>query len=70
MLFWRGTTTEAEKNNVDTVEIELTNRWRKKEAARETDAGVSMRQFYRQVSNAMMVVLRFSQSHYIGQGVA
>ena len=39
----RGATTEAEKNNVDTVAIELTNRWRKKEASREYEAGLSMR---------------------------
>ena len=59
----RGATTEAENNNVDTVAIELTNRWRRKEAARGSEAGLSMRQVYTQVSRAVVAALRFSQSH-------
>ena len=59
----RGATTEAENNNVDAVAIELTNRWRKKEAARGAEAGLSMRQVYTQVSRAVVATLRFSQSH-------
>ena len=30
----RGATTETENNNVDTADIELINRWRKREASR------------------------------------
>ena len=59
MSLRRGATTEAENNNVDTVAIELTNRWRKKEAARGSEASLSMRQVYTQVSRAVLVVLCF-----------
>ena len=59
----RGATTEAENNNVDTVTIELVNRWRKKEAAKGAEAGLTMRQVYTQVSRAVKAALRFSQSH-------
>ena len=59
----RGATTEAENNNVDTVAIELINRWRQKENARGAEAGLSMRQVYTQVSRAVVATLRFSQSH-------
>ena len=54
---------EAENINVDTVVIELTNGSRKKEAARGSEAGVSMRQVYTQVSRVVVAVLRFSQGH-------
>ena len=33
----RGTTTEAEDNNMDTADIELINQWRKKEEERGTE---------------------------------
>ena len=59
----RGATTEAENNNVDVAAIELINRWRKKEAARGAEAGLTMRQVYTQVSRAVKAALRFSQSH-------
>ena len=59
----RRATTEAENNNVDTVGIELTNRWRKKEATRGSEAGLSMREVYTQVSRAVVATLWFSQSH-------
>ena len=59
----RGATTEAENNNVDPVTIELVNRWRKKEAAKGAEAGLTMRQVYTQVSRAVKAALRFSQSH-------
>ena len=56
----RGATTEAENNNVDTVAIELILRWRKREATIGTDAGLSMRQVYTQVSRAVVAFLCFS----------
>ena len=59
----RGATAESENNKVDTVAIELINRWRKKEKARGAEAGLSMRQVYTQVSRAVVATLRFSQSH-------
>ncbi len=59
----RGATTESENNNVDTVAIELINRWRKKEAAKGAEAGLSMRQVYTQANRAVVAALRFSQSH-------
>ena len=57
----RGATTEAENKNVDTADIELINRCRKREATRGTEAGLSMRQVYTQVSRAVVESLRFSQ---------
>ena len=59
----RGATTKFEINNVDSITIKLINRWRKKEAARDAEAGLSMRQVYTQVSRAVKAALRFSQSH-------
>ena len=59
----RGATTESENNKVDPSTIELINRWRRKEAARGSEAGLPMRQVYTQVSRALLAMLRFSQSH-------
>ena len=59
----RGATTEAENNNVDTASIEIINRWRKREAARGTEAVISMRQVYTQVSRDVVASLLLSQSH-------
>ena len=42
----REATTEVENNNVDTAAIEMINRWRKREAVRGTEAGLSMQQVY------------------------
>ena len=39
----RKTTTKAEKNNVDTVDIKLINQWRKRDSERGTEVGLSMR---------------------------
>ena len=57
----RGATTEAENKNVDTAAIKLINRCRKREAKRGTEAGLSMRQVYTQVSRAVVESLHFSQ---------
>ncbi len=59
----RGATTESQNNKVDSIAIELINRWRKKERAKGCEAGLSMRQVYTQVSRAVTATLRFSQSH-------
>ena len=59
----RGATTESENNNVDKVAIELTNRQRKKEAARGAEAGLFMRQVYTQVSRVVVAAPWFPQSH-------
>ena len=59
----RGATTTSQNNKVDGVAIDLINRWRKKEAAKGAEAGLSMRQVYTQVSQAVVAALRFSQSH-------
>jgi len=53
----RGATIEAENNNMDTVAIKLTNRWRKKEAASGSEPGLPMRQVYTQVSRAVVTTL-------------
>ena len=53
---------------MDTVAIEIINRCRKREAARGTEAGLSMRQVYTQVSRAVVASLRFSRSHSVSLG--
>ena len=55
-----GATTEEENNNMDTVAIELIKQWREKEAARDTESGLSMRQVNMQVSRAVVASLSFS----------
>ena len=52
--FRGATTTKVENNNMDTVRIELINRWRKKEADRGAEADLSMMQVHMQVSMAMV----------------
>ena len=56
----RGSTMEAEKKNVDTADIELINRWRKRESERGTEAGLSMKQVYIQEYRAVVAYLRLS----------
>ena len=45
----RGAVLETTTHKVDVQVIELINRWRKKEAARGSEAGLPMRQVYTQV---------------------
>ena len=59
----RGATTEAKNNKVYTAAIKLINRCRKREATRGTEAGLSMRQVYTQVSRAVLASLHLSKSH-------
>jgi hypothetical protein len=61
----RGATTEATHNLVDDMIIELINRWRKREAAKGTEAGLPMRQVYTQVSNLLDTMLQFSQGLWV-----
>ena len=61
-------TTEAGNNNVDTVDIKLINRWRKRDAERGKEADIYMRQVYTQVSIAVVASLRFYKSHYVIRG--
>ena len=59
----RGATTEAENNNIYTATIKLINPWRKREAVRGTEAGLSMRQVDTQVSRAVVDYLCLSHGH-------
>jgi hypothetical protein len=58
----RGSTTEATNNNVPGTTIDMVNRWRKREAAKGTEPGLSMRQVYTDALAAMETTLRYSQS--------
>jgi len=58
----RGSTTEAQNNNVPVATIELINRWRKVENAKGTVAGLAMRQVYTQAQHAIITTARYSQS--------
>ena len=46
----RGETTDAENNNMDTVDIELINQWGKREAEIGKEAGILMWQVFMQMS--------------------
>ena len=59
----RGATTEAENNNVDTVDIELINWWWKRKSNSGTEAGLLVRQVYTQVSRSIVAAICFSRSH-------
>jgi hypothetical protein len=58
----RGAVLETTNHNVDTKVIELINRWRKKEAARGSEAGLPMRQVYTQVRSALPTMKEFSRA--------
>ena len=51
---------ETTNHNVDIKVIELINRWRKKEAARGSEAGHPMRQVYTQVRSTLPTMKEFS----------
>ncbi len=55
----RGAVLETTNNNVDVKVIELINRWRKKEAARGSEAGLPMRQVYTQVRSTLPTMMEF-----------
>ena len=58
----RGSTVEAQNNEVPLETIELINRWRKRERARGAEPGLPMRQVYTQARAALKTTLRYSQS--------
>ncbi len=53
-----------ETTNQDVSEkiIDLINRWRKKEAAKVSEAGLAMRQVYTQVRSTLPAMLKFSKA--------
>ncbi len=63
---WRSPRQGAvlETTNQDVAEkvIKLVNRWRKKEAAKGSKAGLPMRQVYMQVRSTLLTMLKFSQA--------
>lgn len=63
---WRsprwGAVLETTLNNVDAKVIELINRWRKKESAKGSEAGLAMRQVYTQVRSTVPVMMEFSRA--------
>jgi len=63
-LWWsprQGAVLETTNHGVNTKVIELVNRWRKKEAAKGSEAGLPMRQVYTQVRNTLPTMLEFSR---------
>jgi hypothetical protein len=58
----RGAVLETTTHQVDVQVIELINRWRKKEAARGSEAGLPMRQVYTQVRSALPTMKEFSRA--------
>ena len=63
---WRsgrsGATTAATNNNVPQQVIETMGRWRKREQAKGTEAGLPMRQVYLRVQHAVPTLLQFASS--------
>lgn len=58
----RGAVLETTNHGVDVQVIELINRWRKKEAARGSEAGLPMRQVYTQVRSTLPTMKEFSRA--------
>ncbi len=63
---WRspriGAVLETTNQDVSEKVIELINRWRKKEAAKGSEAGLTMRQVYTQVRSTLPTMLNFSKA--------
>ncbi len=59
-LLHTGAVLETTNHNVDIKVIKLINRWRKKEAARDSEAGLPMRQVYTQVQSTLPTMKEFS----------
>ena len=53
---------ETTNHNVDIKVIELIKQWRKKEAARGSEAGLPMRQVYTQVRSTLPTMKEFSHA--------
>ncbi len=58
----RGAILETLNQDVAEKVIELVNRWRKKEAARPSEAGLPMRQVYTQVRSTLPTMLKYSKA--------
>ena len=58
----RGAVLETTNQDVSEKVIELINRWRKKEAAKGSEAGLAMRQVYTQVRSTLPTMLKFSKA--------
>jgi hypothetical protein len=58
----RGMVLETTNHKVDVQVIELINRWRKKEAAQGSEAGLPMRQVYTQMWSALPTMKEFSRA--------
>jgi hypothetical protein len=58
----RGAVLETTNQDVPEKDLELINRWRKKEAAKGSEAGLAMRQVYMQVRSTLPTMLRFSKT--------
>ena len=58
----RGAVLETTNQDVSEKVIELINRWRKKEAAKGSEAGLTMRQVYTQVRSTLPTMLKFSKA--------
>jgi hypothetical protein len=58
----RGTMLETTNQDVSEKVIKLINPWRKKEAAKGSEAGLPMRQVYTQVRSTPPVMLKFSKA--------
>ena len=58
----RGAVLETTNQDVAEKVIELVNRWRKKEAAKGSEAGLPMRQVYTQVKSTLPTMLKFSKA--------
>ena len=58
----RGAVLETTNQDVSKKVIELINRWRSKEAARGSVAGLPMQQVYTQVKSTVPTMLAFSKA--------
>jgi hypothetical protein len=58
----RGAVLETLNQDVAEKVIKLVNRWYKKEAARGSEAGLTMRQVYNQVRSTLTTILKYSKA--------
>jgi hypothetical protein len=61
----RGAVLETTNHKVDVRVIKQINRWRKKEAARGSEAGLPSRQMYTQVRSALPTMKEFSRALWL-----
>ncbi len=58
----RGAVFETTNQDIAEKVIELVNHWRKKEAAKGSEVGLTMRQVYTQVKSTLPTMLKFSKA--------